>query len=143
MKNLTTKMTIAAAAFVAAAGIASAQTMEANIPFAFRASGKVLPAGTYKVQLLREPSGNPQFVIRGQESNDAVLSIGYPEGDAKKAWQTAGNAVLSFQCGISRCALSEVWMGGANAVYKVPTPSLGRDEPRHTAEVTMHSTKGD
>jgi hypothetical protein len=40
MKNMTSKMIIAAATLVAAAGVASAQDMEAKIPFAFRAGGR-------------------------------------------------------------------------------------------------------
>ena len=45
MKNLTMKMMFAAATLVAAAGVASAQTLEANVPFTFRAGGTDAPGG--------------------------------------------------------------------------------------------------
>ncbi len=57
MKKLTTKLMIAAAALVVAAGAASAQTMKAEIPFAFRAGDKVMAAGTYRVETLSTQTG--------------------------------------------------------------------------------------
>ena len=45
MTSLTTKLTIAAAALFAA-GAASAQTLKADIPFAFQSGSKVMAAGT-------------------------------------------------------------------------------------------------
>jgi hypothetical protein len=144
MKNLTTKMMIAAAALVAVAGVASAQTMEAKIPFAFRAGGTVLPAGTYRVEMLRGPSGSPFLVIRGQEPGQQVQALTFPNGYAKKAWTSSGDPVLSFQCGVGRCALRDVWMGDeGRPVYQIPVPSLGKDEPRSVAEIVMHPVNGD
>ena len=49
MKNLTKNMTIAAAALMVAAGVAGAQTIQAEVPFGFRAAGTVMPAGSYRV----------------------------------------------------------------------------------------------
>ena len=143
MKNLTTKLMMAAAAMVSMAGLASAQTLEANVPFAFRANGKVLPAGTYRVHTNRTPSGAGEFVIQGHESGQHVLAVGFYDGEAKAAWKQAGNAVLQFECGVSRCALKSVWMGSGESVYSIPVPKLGKDEPRRTAEVLMHPAKGD
>ena len=141
MRNVTTNLIIAAAAFVGAAGMASAQTMEAKIPFAFRASGKVLAPGTYEVRMLRGPSGVHQFVIRS-EGNGAVLTVAFNDGNAKKAWTETGNGVLSFECGVSRCALHEIWTGiQGTPVYQVPAPSLGKDEPVRTAEIALQPAK--
>jgi len=143
MKNLTMKTMIAAAAFVAVAGVASAQnqSLEAKIPFAFRAGGKVLAPGTYHVSL--QNSGLPLIVIRSLESGPAVLAQAHSNGDAKAAWSSAGKAVLQFECGSSRCSLTDVWMGGTRPVYSVPAPSLGKDEPRRLAEIVMTPVKGD
>ena len=143
MKNLTTKLMLAAAAFVAVAGTASAQTMEAKIPFAFRASGKVLAAGTYRVDLKSTASGAQQLILSTASGRHEVLTFAYSAGPAKAAWQSTGEAVLSFQCGISRCALKDVWMGSSDLVYRISTPKLGNDEPVHTAEIVMHSVKAD
>jgi hypothetical protein len=145
MKNATTvKMMIAAAAFLAVAGTASAQTTVAKIPFAFRANGKVLAAGTYQVRMQVGPGGTPMLTMRQVETNDSVLAVAYTNGDAKLAWQKAGSAVLSFECGTSRCALTDVWMGTyGSPAYRFPKPNLGKDEPRHIAEITMRYSKGD
>jgi hypothetical protein len=143
MKNLTTKLMIAAAAVAALAGTATAQTMEAKIPFAFRASGKVLPAGTYRVDLRTAPSGTHQLIMSTAKGKYQVLSFASPDGQATASWQSAGNPVLLFQCGVSRCALKDAWIGGDNLVYSIPVPKLGKDEPVHTAEIVMKAVKGD
>jgi len=141
MKNLTMKTMIAAAAFVAAAGVASADTqiMEAKIPFAFRAGGKVLAPGTYRVRL--RDDGNPIVTIASP--GNAVIALAQANGDAKKAWTAGGKAVLSFECGSSRCSLTQVWMGSSSPVYMLPAPKLGKDEPRRLAEIVMTPVKGD
>ena len=129
MKNVTMRLTIAAAAFVAAAGVASAQDMQANIPFAFRANGKVFAAGTYRVNV---KTGNiPILIIRNRATGDSALAVG-TVADANKS----GDAVLSFECGVSRCALSKVSIG-SGAAYSISVPKLGRDEPRRTAQILM------
>jgi hypothetical protein len=143
MKNLTMKMMFAAATLVAAAGVASAQTLEANVPFAFRANGQVFAPGTYRVQMHRAGSGTPLIAIRGTDPHKQVLTQSYPDGPAKAAWQQAGKAVLSFECGVSRCQLTKIWMGSDGPILRVPAPRLGKDEPTHIAEVSMHLLKGE
>ncbi len=142
MKNLTTNLMIAAAALAAVAGTASAQTMEAKIPFAFRASGKVLPAGTYRVGMLSTPSGNHELIVTTATGKNQVLVYAAPDGQAKSTWADSGMAVLAFECGVSRCALKNAWMGDG-PVYRIPVPKLGKDEPVRTAEVVMKAAKGD
>ena len=140
MKNAMMRLTIAAAAFVAATGVASAQTMEAKIPFAFRASGKVLAAGTYQVRMTGTRPG--LVVIRSTEGGNQLMTLAHPSGDPKAAWKSAGDAALLFQCGVSRCVLTNIWAGG-DSTYGLPTPGLGNDEPTRTAEVVMHAPKAD
>jgi hypothetical protein len=140
MKNMTTRMIIAAATLVAAAGVASAQEMEAKIPFAFRAGGKLLAAGTYHVRMDRTPSGGSLILISGQAVGERVLTVGHGGEDIKAAWTATGNPVLSFQCG-SRCVLSQVWMGTNSQVYRLSNPSFGKGEPQREAEVVLHPIK--
>ena len=45
MKNFTMNMTLAVAALTLAAGTASAQTVKAEIPFAFRVGGQIMQPG--------------------------------------------------------------------------------------------------
>lgn len=144
MKNSTMKMMIAAAAILAVAGVASAQTMEAKIPFAFRAGGKVFEPGTYRVRVASGNTGVPLISIGSLKPTQQVLTMGSYNGDAKKAWRDSGKAILSFQCGVGRCALSQIWMGNdGSPVYRLSVPNLGKDEHRTTAEIVMRQVKGD
>jgi len=143
MKSLTMRLTIAAAAFVAAAGLASAQTMEAKIPFAFHANGKVLAPGTYRVRMTRG-SGIPLLFITDRNTGNRTLATGRGAEDPKAEWVASGSPVLHFECGAGRCTLSELWMGTpGEPVYRIPTPNLGKNEYRIVAEVVMHRVAGD
>jgi hypothetical protein len=117
--------------------------MEAKIPIAFRASGKVLAAGTYQVRMKSRPTGSRLLIISSRNTGQDALALAYPSGEAKAAWKAEGDAVLSFQCGVSRCDLTDVWSGSAEPVYHVPAMGLGKDEPTRTAEIVMHAVKGD
>lgn len=143
MTNFTTRMMIAAATLVVAAGSASAQTLKAEIPFTFRADGVVMAAGTYQVKTTTLQGGHPMFQISSIDGGRSVLLIGAAPRDPKKEWASAGKPVLSFECGAGRCALAEVWTGSERASYTVPRPKLGRDEPTHTAVVVMRPDKGE
>ena len=143
MTNFTTRMMIAAATLVVAAGSASAQIMKAEIPFTFRAAGVVLPAGTYQVSAVSQGSGAPLFVLRNVQEHRSVLLLGSADIDTQKAWVASGNPVLSFECGVSHCAVSAIWAGSTSPAYSFPRPKLGRDEPARTALVVMRPDKGD
>jgi len=143
MTNFMTRMMIAAATLVVAAGGASAQVMKADIPFAFRAAGVVLPAGTYRVTTDNHLNGHPYFQIRSVDGGQSIITVGMTPHDPKKEWRAGGAPVLSFQCGTGPCALAEVWTG-ADSAYVVPRPKLGRDEePARTAVVVMRQEKGE
>ena len=140
MKNLVT-MTIAAAALMTAAGVASAQTMEAKIPFAFRTSGKVLAPGTYRVQLTRIASG-AVLEISQFRSDQQALAVPYPSGSPAAAWKKAGKAVLSFDCGSSGCSLHSVWMGN-ELVYELPHAKRSKLEVERAELVVMYPVKSE
>ena len=140
MTRITTTL-MAAAAFVVAAGIASAQAMEANIPFAFHADGKALDAGTYRVRVYRTESGNSTMIISNRSAKQ-LLTFLYPSGNAQPAWLKAGNAVLSFQCEEGRCTLARVWMGSeSETVYRVPAPKMRNGAAVTTAEIVLHPAR--
>ena len=96
MKSLTTKLMIAAAALFAA-GAASAQTMTADIPFAFQAGGKLMAAGTYRVNL-RGPSG--MVILRDTGFKSVVMARYITHIDRK-----GDTAKLVFVCGRGPCSL--------------------------------------
>jgi len=143
MKRLMTNM-IAAAALVAAAGIASAQTMEGKIPFAFRAGSREFPAGTYRVKLTTSNSGNSLIFITGAPAAKNLLAYTYRDGYAKTAWIDADRGVLVFRCAEERCTLSNLWMPGAGEqVFRVPAPAPRKDAPISVAEVVLRPIKAD
>ena len=144
MKNFTTRMTIAAAALVAAAGMASAQTMKAEIPFAFQVSGVVLAPGGYEVSLQYTPSGSHLLQFRNSDSRRSVLAMAVGAEDPHKDWTAAGGPKLSFVCGASQCSLAETWNAQpGEPAYRFSTPKLGKDEPRRVAVVPMRIEKGE
>jgi len=142
MTNFTTRMMIAAATLVVAAGSASAQIMKADVPFTFRAGGVVLAAGTYEVSAAQK-DGQPMYRLWSRTEHRSILLLAGGARDPQKAWVAAGSPVLSFECGIGQCALAGIWTGSAMPAYTFPHPKLGRDEPVSTALVVMRSAKGD
>ena len=74
MKNLTKHTMIAAAALVVAAGAAQAQQLKAEIPFSFRASGTLMPAGEYRVEGIRSQN-TMIFKLINVDTNRAVLAV--------------------------------------------------------------------
>ena len=119
MKNLTTKLMFAAAALVAA-GAASAQTMKADIPFAFQAGGKVMAAGTYRVDL----KGQAGLVtILGTAREGAVIVTPITHIERKE-----NTAKLVFVCGRGPCSLAQAWPGYSEDGLLFRTPKLDRNE---------------
>jgi len=120
MTRLTTKLMIAAAALVAA-GAASAQTMRADIPFAFRAggSGKVMAAGRYSVNL-RGLGGTVAF--QGRHKGAVVaLPITHKAG-------AESTPTLVFACGPGTCRLIQIWPGDSEPGLVFSTPKSSREE---------------
>ena len=142
MTNFTKNLMVAAATLVVAANVASAQTMmKADIPFAFRANGKVMAAGEYRVKLDKGTTGMPYLFLHRDGGPDASLAQARVPHDAPKAWRETGNAVLSFQCGEKLCSLTGVWSGGQEPAYVISAPKT--DEPTHMALVNLLPEKGD
>jgi hypothetical protein len=127
MKRLMIHSMFAAAALVAGAGSASAQMLTAEIPFAFRASDKLMQPGSYDV--VRISSSNAvMYSLRNRDTNAAVLLSTYGRFEASKP----AAAKLAFECGDSRCALHELWTGGASG-YRFFVPKTARGEMREIA----------
>ncbi len=85
------------------------QRETASIPFAFEASGRVLPAGDY---LLSETGSRGVFILRSKEG-DALL-VSAPKNDSGEA----ENPRLTFNCYGNDRVLSEIWTddGGGYSV---------------------------
>jgi hypothetical protein len=139
MKKSTKSLILAAAALVVATGTISAQTLNADIPFAFRVSGKVLPAGTYRIENTSR-TGSPILVLRNADGNGAMA---LPTGshDAAKDWRADGRPRLEFACA-ETCDLSQLWVGGNHDAYDLKRPK-STDLGTRIAVVVMRTDKAD
>lgn len=140
MKSMTTKLMVAAAALAIATSAAVAQPLKAEIPFAFRAGGKVMAPGTYTVRVYSE---HHYLIISNYETKQhSIMGLGSPT-DAKKEWVAKGNPVLAFECGTGRCELSRMWTGTAAPAMAFPHRGLGRDERASMVEIRLSKANGD
>ena len=142
MTNFTTRMMMAAATLVVAAGSASAQGLTAEIPFPFRAAGTVMAAGKYELRTTQN-YGHPVYRIWNVTEHRAILVLASGSETPAKAWVAAGKPVLTFECGTGRCSLSGIWDGSSLPASTFPRGHLGRDEAARTEIVVMHKAKGD
>ena len=73
MKNATLKLTIAAAMLAVATGVASAQNLKADIPFAFRAGDHMMSAGAYTIEF----AGNRHdvLVLKNYEAKQVAVIL--------------------------------------------------------------------
>jgi len=124
MRKLTTRVMIATASLVVAAGVASAQTMNAEIPFEFRAGTRVMEPGTYRVDDVSRRVTTPIFRIQNVNSRGSIVLLPQAPVNPKKGW-AEGNAKLVFACTSGSCALAEVWDGSSSYAYEFYRPNLG------------------
>jgi hypothetical protein len=100
------------------AGLAYGQTtLKANIPFAFHAGGKVLPAGQYDV--LPQPGSAP-IRVRSADSKTAVL-VTIVTRLAGAMHTTPQDSHLIFDKVGENYFLSEVWIPGVDGYLLLST----------------------
>jgi len=121
MKNLTTKLMIAAALMAVAAGAAAAQTMKADVPFAFRTATGTFEAGTYTVSLDTVKRIVEFEGARGTKSG-MVLPTAQLAADNRSA------AKLVFSCAADHCTLVQIWSGPYSTAYSFRRPKTDRDD---------------
>ena len=141
MKKLTTKLMIATAALVAAAGSASAQTLRADIPFEFRAGDRVMEPGTYSVGISRM-GGSPVFQLSNVHSTGSAVLLPRAPVDPQKGW-TEGKGKLAFACISGSCALAEIWTGSGSHAYTFLRPRLGGDVTADLREISLRRNKSE
>jgi len=111
MRNFTKNMTIVAAALVVAAGVAEAQTINAEVPFGFRAAGTVMPAvqGTAEIEEFggtapQGPQGarRRRFLVRRvRRTMRAIATLRGRYGDSKEKFS---DYLCGSVAGTVRCA---------------------------------------
>lgn len=96
-----------ALAFVATVQIARAQeAMVANIPFAFTAGDKTLPAGEYRVE--KAANGSLTLMIRSTDGKEGMFVSSLPAVTSKPQTQSK----LIFHRYGHQYFLSQVWVAG-------------------------------
>src|SRR6516162_4438095 len=115
MKSVTGNLTIAMALMALAGGIASAQSMRADIPFAFRVGEKLMPAGSYQLNLTGDR--REALVIRNSDRKTSALAVSSGWTMAAKSWTAAKEPMLAFDCSAGRCTLAQLWDGESRDAY--------------------------
>jgi hypothetical protein len=141
MKRLAMNMTLAVAALAVAAGTVSAQTMKAEIPFAFRVGKQVMQPGEYRVTVKYTNSGSQLLYVATREGDHTVLLAPAYRKDAPKDWTAAGLPKLSFACGEGPCTINRVWTGDGDAL-NFSTPRGKNGEP-HISEIILRPDRAD
>ena len=142
MKELTTRFMIAAAALVVGAGVASAQTLRASIPFEFRVGNRVMAPGTYEVDKLEIQSSGPIFRLLDRHSRQSAIVLPQAKVDPHKGW-AEGKPKLVFACIGGGCALAELWAGSESYAYAFARPKPGKDEDAYLRVIPMQRDKGE
>jgi len=142
MNKLTTRLTIATAALVVVAGVASAQTMTASIPFEFRAGNRVMAPGTYWVGDLQRYPTSPILRLLNVNSHRSTTVLAQARVDPEKGW-AAGDGKLVFACVSGSCALTEIWDGHLSYAYTFKGPKLGQDVTAVLRVIPLQPGKGE
>lgn len=142
MKKLTTRLMIATAALVVGTGLASAQTLKAEIPFAFHVGDRLMAPGTYRVEL-SQMSGSPLIRLLNVHSGGSAALLPQAKVDPQKAWKTEGNPKLAFACIGGSCSLAKAWDGSGSYAYTFYRSKLGGDETAYLREIPMQRGKGE
>lgn len=120
----------AIAALTATSALAQGWRVEnAKIPFAFRAGGVTMPAGTYEVNT---PLGTQAQIVtlRNAETGDSVTFLATsaltpnPKLEGKMA-------SVEFLCAGSDCAFYRIWPGSDRYGLSVNKPKVGSEMSRN------------
>jgi hypothetical protein len=131
---------IAAAALAIATGVASAQSMKANIHFSFRFGNEVYSAGIYQVDV---QNGYHLVRLSNWETKQNGLLLTSSMDQASPQWRANGEPVIAFECGLSRCQLVRVWTGDERPAVSLPHPRMNRDEAATLRLIHLSRLNGD
>ena len=121
MTNWMTKTMFATAALALAASVASAQSLKAEISFAFQASGKRLAPGTYNVVKENYGATTVYRLVSRENGTNIVVPTVVPH-DPPKEWAKRGEPMLAFACSEAGCHLAELWASGGAPAYHIRHP---------------------
>ena len=111
MKSFT-KWMIAAAAAAVAASSASAQSVKADVPFAFQTGTGTLQPGTYSIHA----DSNGVVYWRNLDTNHSAMTKAVSPQDADREWKDTPRVV--FECADGRCALLTLYTADGNPALR-------------------------
>ena len=133
MSSASNRLILAGGLMALAAGVAAAQSLQAEIPFAFRAGDQVFPAGSYQVQLAGR--SNEVVVLTGNSGTVTLLPNGATAPG--RAAITTGDPKLTFECGPARCALIQLWTGAGSQALTFRQPLMRNESRPFLAQVPL------
>jgi hypothetical protein len=139
MKSLTKNMMLAIAALAVVAGTVSAQTMKAEIPFAFLAGKQIMQPGEYLVRMLPNVSSTSAFTLANLDAHKTVIMV--PSNRSIPSKDSVGATKLRFECGDGPCTLVRVSTGDGNA-YDFHSKRADDGDMR-VAEITLRPERAD
>ena len=142
MNTSTSRLMIAAAALAVAAGSASAQSLKAEIPFAFHTTHAAMSPGTYVITT-NNWSGRQVVMLRNADTGKAVMLTQHVDAYLPAAQLYSGVPKLTFTCAGRACVLRELWKGGGSHGLRFVGPKLPPGEDARIAEVALTVVKAD
>lgn len=140
MTNFTKSMMVAVAA-LAVAGTASAQTLRADIPYAFRVGEKLMQPGVYEISALMK--NVPVYRFMNINLRDSAVAPANVAHDPARAWKADSKPRVAFECGASECSVSEVWDGQPGSyAHRFPS-ARSRSESTRIAVIVAEPVRGE
>jgi hypothetical protein len=129
LKHLHRTITAAMLTLLATAAFAQDRKLTAKIPFAFRAVGSDLPAGTYKLGAVSSGSGTMELSNAETGKSVFIPSKGAPVTETKNV-----RPRLVFKCVDQEgCSLATLWSGtGSGLEFTTPPPTATQRERLET-----------
>ncbi len=141
MKTNLTRWMIAAAALAVAAGSASAQTYNAEVPLSFHVGGKLMTPGDYQMRI-SDSGAIKAVIVYNRDTRSSAILLAAGRADVAEAMRKRGHAAITFECSGGNCALSRLWDGDNAFAYTFPALKTKAGEPRAEV-VTLTLTRAD
>ncbi len=140
MTNFTKSIMVAAAALVVA-GAASAQSMRADIPFAFHVGNKLMQPGVYEISAFTKNVPTYRFMnINLRESAVTPTNLAH---DPAKDWKADSKPRIVFACGASGCSISDLWDGQPGSFAHEFPGAKSRHEATRMAVIVAEPIRGE
>jgi hypothetical protein len=112
---------------------AAARAYQAQIPFTFRAGKVRMEAGRYQVWIDPKPAAR-MIRLHNVDARETLLLVA--AGVGRTSQENAAKK-LRFRVDDSRCALASLCIGGRRGAFTFHTPTVGREETAHVAEIEL------